>query len=214
MKLTKEQISYIIGFLHSDGHLYENTRNRGKISIELNEKDKDILIKIQKLIGGKISTRSRVTNFGPNTSVMLSIYSKNLRDYLKSQGMIAGKKSDIVQIPENLSQKDYLRGFVDGDGSIGITGNNEPFISIVTKSEKLKEQVLFFLELNFQIKKKLNRNKRDNIYNIVVKNESAQKFCNTMYDNSSISLDRKFNLYKDIMLWKRTKKYRAPRKNI
>jgi len=28
-------MSYLVGLLQTDGHLYENSRNRGKISIEL-----------------------------------------------------------------------------------------------------------------------------------------------------------------------------------
>lgn len=205
-KLSLEQISYLIGFLHSDGHLYETTRNRGNVSIELNIKDIDILYKIQSLIGGKIHQRKRITNFGYNHSAVLKVHSLETRNFLKKKGLIAGKKSDIVSIPDRLSIKHYLRGFIDGDGSIGFTGNNEPFISIVTKSEVLKNQILQYLFKKFQLVKNLNRNKRDNIYNITIKNENALKFSRILYNKSEIYMNRKYNSYILISQWKRTKK--------
>lgn len=205
-KLSLEQLSYIIGFLHSDGHLYEGTRNRGKISIELNVQDKDILIKIQSLLGGSIRERKRTTNFGYNHSAILEIFLLKIRTYLKSKGLIAGKKSEIVFIPSKLSVKHYLRGYLDGDGSIGITGNKEPFISITTKSDLLKSQIISLLEKKFKVIKNLNRNKRDNIYNITVKNETALKFGKMLYSKASIYMDRKYSLYIKISEWKRTKK--------
>lgn len=205
-RLSKEQISYLIGFLHSDGHLYENTRNRGKISVELNINDIDILTKIKNLIGGKIRERKRNTNFGFNHSAIIEIYSLEIRNFLKKKGMIIGKKSEIVSIPKNISVRHYLRGFVDGDGSIGITGNKEPFVSIVTKSEELKKQILKFLFKKLNLIKNLNRNKRDNIYNITIKNENALKFLNLLYKDSSIHMNRKYESYKKISQWKRTKK--------
>jgi len=205
-KLSLEQTSYLIGFLHSDGHLYETTRNRGKVSIELNIKDIDILYKIQSLIGGKIKERKRTTNFGYNHSCILEIHSLEIRNFLKKKGLMVGKKSDIVSIPKKLSIKHYLRGYVDGDGSIGLTGSNEPFISIVTRSEVLKNQILQYLFKKFQLIKNLNRNQRDNIYNITIKNENALKFSKILYNKSSIYMNRKYNSYIKISQWKRTKK--------
>ncbi len=38
------QKSYIMGLLMTDGNLYLTSRNRGHISIELSQKDQDILV--------------------------------------------------------------------------------------------------------------------------------------------------------------------------
>jgi sporulation protein YlmC with PRC-barrel domain len=206
MTLSLGQLSYIIGFLHSDGHLYETSRNRGKLSIELNKKDIDILVKLQNLIGGTIRERERATNFGYIQSVILTIHSFKIRTYLKKNGLIAGKKSSIVSIPNKLSITNYLRGFVDGDGSIGTTGNKEPFVSIVTSSEMLKDQICNFLGKKLGLIKALNRNKRDKVYNIVIKNENAIKFCRLLYYKSTIHMNRKYDSYKLLLNWKRTKK--------
>lgn len=206
MTLSKEQISYLIGFLHADGHLYETTRNRGKLSIEVDETDNDIIIKVQNLIGGTIRKRNRETNFGQNSSVILTQCGLETRKFLKSKGMIAGKKSLIISAPSKLSFNHYLRGYFDGDGSLGFTKNNEPFISFCVSSEKLKDQILTFLNEKLGITKNLKRNKRDKVYNIVVKNEGAIGLGKLMYKRSSIFLDRKKKKFNSLLKWKRTKK--------
>ena len=99
---------------------------------------------------------------------------------------------------------DFWRGVIDGDGSLGITSKNIPFISLVTKSENLKIEYLKFLEKYLNIKKSINRNKRDNVYNIMVTNENAIKLINLIYyDTSKIYLNRKFIKAKQVLLWQR-----------
>ena len=58
----------------------------------------------------------------------------------------------------------------------------------------------------FNIYKNVHPNKRDKIYNIVLKNEDAISFANFMYENNNIHLKRKYDKYKQFSQWKRTKK--------
>ncbi len=205
-ELTLDELSYIMGFLHTDGSLYETTRNRGRVYIELKSSDLDILEKIQKLLGGIITFRSRVTNFGSITTATLSVYLLETRNFLKRHGMIAGKKSDIVYMPDHLSITDYLRGVIDGNGSIGFNGNGTPYLSVVVCSEQLKNQILEFLDSYLDIRKNINRNKRDNVYNIMVTNENAVKFAELLYKDKKLYMNRKYNQYLKISEWVRTKK--------
>jgi hypothetical protein len=208
MDISNEILSYIIGFLHADGHLYETTRNRGKISIELADRDKDILIKINNVFykRGHITNRTRNTNYKKNyKSTILTICHKDIRDYLKSHGLIAGKKSYKVDIPENISKKNYMRGYLDGNGSLGFTSAGFPFLSITTASTFLKESICDFIYRITGKQKNINPNKRDNIYNIIVNREDAQKVASHLYKDSQIYLNRKYQSYLEIMKWKRPK---------
>ena len=36
-------LSYLYGFLQADGNLYEQSRNRGKLSIEISKRDENII---------------------------------------------------------------------------------------------------------------------------------------------------------------------------
>ncbi|KKM82790.1 hypothetical protein LCGC14_1315880, partial [marine sediment metagenome] len=100
---------------------------------------------------------------------------------------------------------DYWRGIIDGDGSLGITGKNLPFLGLVTDSDNLAEQFVSFLKNITGKNKTLNRNKRDNIYNILISREDAQKVVKKLYYKDCICLDRKKNRAKEVMSWKRPK---------
>jgi len=49
LDLTIPEHAYMFGFIQADGHLYQTTRNRGKLQIELKESDGCILEKSQVL---------------------------------------------------------------------------------------------------------------------------------------------------------------------
>ena len=103
------------------------------------------------------------------------------------------------------SEIDFQRGFIDGDGSIGITSQNIPFISLVTDSDKIKISYLDFLYRTYGLKKKSSRNKRDNAYNIMVTNEVAVQMAKDLYLNSDLYLDRKYKKALELQSWVRTK---------
>ena len=41
--LNHPDYAYLFGFIQTDGHLYNNTRDRGRLSIEIHKQDEDIL---------------------------------------------------------------------------------------------------------------------------------------------------------------------------
>lgn len=89
----------------------------------------------------------------------------------------------------------YIYGLLITDGSLYLsTRNRGPFISLVTKSENLKNEYLNFLFIELGITKNINRNNRDNIYNIYLSGNNAIKLAKILYiDNPGIYLDRKYN---------------------
>lgn len=87
-----------------------------------------------------------------------------------------------------------------------FTSNNEPFVSITVTSENLVKEYLHLLKQNFGVTKILNPNKRDNVYNITVKNEDAISLSNYLYKDSTIHLDRKYSKHLECLNWKRSKR--------
>ena len=72
-----DDFSYIIGLFQTDGHLSDNERNRGKLQLELNVKDCDIIYKIKNIldsmnVNSSISERDRRTNFGHSKTISLT----------------------------------------------------------------------------------------------------------------------------------------------
>lgn len=207
INLNNPFYAYLFGFIQTDGHLYKNTRNRGRLSIEVNKKDEDILWAFKSLIpfNSSITERVRETNFSNNyTSVIWRVYDKRFRDYLESWGLVSGCKSELIKPPScSFSKLDYFRGLIDGDGSLGLTSKGFPFLSLVTSSSHI---VVEYLELINQITGKVktsNRNKRDSIYNIVVYKEDAQILARNLYYDGCLCLTRKLIKANQVLSWSR-----------
>jgi len=197
-----KDISYLIGLFQTDGNIYDSTRNRGKAVIELSIKDEDIINKIKEIIPYNYTISKRKRNisireydYKEKEYVSIRICDQNFRKFLNYCGVPSGKKSSIIIPPlhlKNLSIKDYVRGLYDGDGSLGMTKTNIPYISIVTASENLANFLFEYIgEITGKPKKKINPNIRDNIYNIVITKEDAIKFCNEIYYEGCLCMDRK-----------------------
>lgn len=214
-KLNAEEVSYLIGFLQGDGHHGEDTRNRGKIRIKLAEKDIDILNKLENILGTiiNVSRCSRTDDiifskyqYQDYKTVNLTIHDLAFRTAIKPYVPV-GCKSDIIEPPlelSNFSKQDYIRGLIDADGSIGISKDNRPFISLCISSEKIKEFLIKDIEEVTGLKKYMNRNKRDNVYNIMLNNEIAIQYATYLYQNSNLYLDRKYNEYLAFSKWERS----------
>jgi len=88
--------SYFFGFIQSDGNLKKASRNRGRLEIELAERDKDILLSFKKLfptIYSAIRTRARDTNFKKNhKSAIFTVCSLEFRKEVNKLGLFYGKK--------------------------------------------------------------------------------------------------------------------------
>ncbi len=202
------RMSYLFGFLQADGSFCEQSRNRGKIRLEVSYRDKDVIYLLDDIIpcNSFISERTRNTNFKDDyKSICLTICDFEFREKMKMYGLPVGKKSHTITPPtiNSYSEVDYIRGLFDGDGSLGITSNNIPFVSIITASEKMKDYILDFFFRETGKLKKSSRNKRDGVFNIMITNEDAQKFVKDVYYDGCIALNRKKEKARQISEWVR-----------
>lgn len=202
-----ENKSYVYGLLGADGCLRLESRNRGSISMEISKRDEDIVHKLSTLIPNSIvSERTRNTNFKDNyQSITFANYHKPFRDMLIDFGYPTKDKKNLLTTPSSLySKRDFWRGIIDADGSIGYTSDGSPFVSLVVVGESLKDEYLNLLDYEFGIVKNVKRNVRDSVYNITVKHEDALSLSNYLYKDSCLYIDRKYNSYLTLLSWKRT----------
>ncbi len=212
-----DNFSYMIGLFQTDGSMSSSERNRGKFSLTLSVKDEDIIYKLKKLIpyNSNISKRIKKTHFERgdkiykynNEIISLTVSNKYFRDFLLTCNIPYGKKSKMILPPlhlKNFSEIDYIRGLFDGDGSLGFTKQGFPYIGFVTESENVKDYLLkFFSDITEKSLKDSNRNERDNIYNILLFKEDAVKFCESIYYKDCLSLNRKYEIAKNVINWVR-----------
>ena len=213
--LTNEQLSYLYGLFITDGFLTIKKRDSGKIyyelGIELNEKDSDILNKILKLLPeGHIYNRTRNTNFKENYTCNRFYYLKqDFPIWLIEKGFPLENKTENAAPPNwDYDENAFWRGVIDGDGSLGIRKcktkiGTEPYISLTTKSEKLKLAYHDYILKITGLNEKNKRNKRDNVYNIVLAKTRCWKICDELYKNDNIHLNRKYNKYLEILEWRK-----------
>lgn len=159
---------------------------------------------IQKLIPfhSSISERVRTTNFSQEyTSVIWRVYDKRFRKFLELWGLPNGSKSELIQLPNGpFSKIDYFRGIIDGDGSVGLTSNGFPFLSLVTSSSSIATEYLNFIQ---QVTGKTKQINRDRIYNIVVYKEDAQLLVTCLYYENCLAVSRKLAKAQEVLNWHR-----------
>ena len=65
LDVTKPHQAYMYGFIQTDGHMSKETRDRGRVTVEVSEQDRGVLETFATLIPyhSNISTRTRTTNF-------------------------------------------------------------------------------------------------------------------------------------------------------
>ena len=121
--MTLQEKSYIFGLLGADGSLYLTTQNRGKMTLEVNIKDKDICEKLFHIIpNSSVTERTRNTNFKDEYhSVVFSNHQLSFRQEMIDFGFPTEDKTNNISIPnQEYSERDFWRGVIDGDGKVKV----------------------------------------------------------------------------------------------
>jgi hypothetical protein len=207
MDLKVPEYAYMFGFLQADGHLSQQSRQRGRLTAEISARDIDLLREFQKLTpyNSSITERRRSTNFAESAhSAVWSLWSLEARTKLNDLGLPYGRKSKTIAPPHaEFSHRDYLRGVIDADGSVGFTKQRLPFISLTTASTEIGAYLCFYAREITGVERTIKRNKRDDIYNICYWKERAQKLAAHLYYPGCLSLQRKQTAAESLSAWVR-----------
>lgn len=129
--------AYWLGLMYADGWIADHTTGK-ECSIELNDSDAYLLSQFNTALGGvhqvKHKSNSRVFNgytYNTNTAV-LRVYSNDMFNDLYSHGFDTNKTySDRHPTRKDYGDfiKDFVRGYLDGDGCIYIDKSGHPTVS-------------------------------------------------------------------------------------
>ena len=212
LNLTHPDHAYFFGFAQTDGSHYAGTRQRGRLTIELSERDEAVLHSFTNLfdVYSRVSYRQRTTNFGPHRAATWTVCDLAFRRELVELGLPTGRKSATVAPPlTQFSVQDYLRGLIDGDGSVGFTRTGRPFIGFVTASQPLAE---FFCAQALSVVgayRTPKRNARDHVYNLMVAGDPAAPLAAWLYPDGGLALERKREAAALVAAWTRPSGMRA-----
>ncbi|NMD56845.1 MULTISPECIES: LAGLIDADG family homing endonuclease [Tsukamurella] len=202
-------IAYFLGLLHTDGTHHGDVGHKGRVTIELAERDVDILRALTEALPLKttIRTRTRVTNFSGGkqyTCFSLSVFDQEFRRWLATMRMPPGRKATSVGPPScEFSHRDYLRGIIDGDGSVGFTKTGTPFVSFVTASAELAEFVGGAIHATSHRSRTLRRNARDDVFNVMVTNVPAAQLADYIWPSPDVlGIERKKESGLSVAQWR------------
>lgn len=195
--------AYILGLLWADGH---NDVDRGKITLQLQDKDKELLEHINNAVE---SDRPlwlcplHDKNERWSNTYTLTLQSRHMSNILKSYGMIQ-RKSLVLEFPNFINAHLYgafVRGYLDGDGSICFNHQTKKtevsMIGTVMLLERIQE-ICKKLDIKASIYKKNNWSNMIRTLYITNKTDRV-KFLNWIYKDANLKMDRKYIKYQQLL---------------
>lgn len=206
-KIDTEAKAYFLGLLYADGY---NDEKRGAIHISLQERDKDILEKLNKNIESNkplhFMNRSHRKHKNPHQNMYkIEINSKIMSTDLAKLGCIQ-KKSLILkfpteeQVPKHLIHH-FIRGYLDGDGCISIRN-----ISIVSSKMFVEGLTIKLQELSIDTKSYCDKRGSEMTRELFLRTQiDCLKFLDFVYKDATIYLERK---HKRALLFRESHEYK------
>lgn len=194
-------MAYILGFIAADGCIIDRSKSTGDkvLSIALGEKDYSHLEKIRDELAPNKKIWKYTKKIGKNEHLIyyLRIGSRYICDKLMEIG-IYHRKSKTLKLPiiPDKYTNHFVRGYFDGDGSFGVYKNQER-VSIASGSKEFLEDInkIIHSECDLGIKN-IVYGKSSKAYYLIYHTLDAIKFCDWMYKNSALYLDRKYEKYR------------------
>lgn len=195
--IDTEEKAYWLGFIFADGNI-SSEGNRFEINLSI--KDIDHLIKLKNFLEYEEDIRVETHKEFGTVICRLAVRNKELWDTLNDKGCTP-RKSLTLQFPnisifENpLLIRHFIRGYVDGDGSLGIYNNIENLSILGT--ELFLKSILEYIPVLGYIRNKSSINYKNEAFELKYSSKKARQVARFLYEESTIYLERKYNIYID-----------------
>lgn len=197
-KIDTEEKAYWLGFLYADGSVQNHRKHYLRLELGLQERDLNHIEKFKEFISSKHSIAYRESS---KSHRIIFSDSKLCNDLVKL-GCIPNK-SLILKFPtEEQVPKEFIshfiRGYFDGDGYLSKPPKALT-ISLLGTLEFLNELTRILKKLNITTNV-LKKDKRilSNTFYFDLCGDKARNFLSFIYNDSTVSLDRKKQLFNKI----------------
>lgn len=203
--IQTEAQSYWCGFIMADGCVAIDKRtNSCELCIKLQAGDYKHLKKFNKSLDGNVPVTffNKMVTFPKKSEPSLShqcqirLYSEEMVHDIAKYGVIPNKslvKKFPNNIPENLMNH-FIRGYFDGNGTIGFVERKHKYCSFATGSKDFAEGLHSYLNEKVCKTSGIYLKKDSNVYSFSLKSfESMYLFLTYLYKDATIYLDRKFH---------------------
>lgn len=187
--IDSEDKAYFLGFFFADGH----NSSKNEICITIQERDGYILNNFLRILKSNHTIKRKEIN--GRTYSELRITNKKLSNRLRDIGANSNKTFNArfpSQISDNLTRH-FIRGFLDGDGSIDCNNPRVSFVGTYDMMADLQLIVESMMGIKGYIVEDL-RSEKIYYYNIYG-GKKCEEFLNHLYTDSNIYLHRKYKKY-------------------
>lgn len=181
--------SYYLGLLFADGSLEKN----GAVSIALKNDDGYII----KQLCEDIKISKDILSYSNKNATKFSIKNSNFRKFMKNNGFNPHHDYKLL-IPKNVKPDHFLRGYIDGDGSILIKhrNNKSRFLEIRIYCTYIEQADLILKLIRDNISLDINGPyQTKSIWVITASHLKAEKLASWVWKNPSRCLLRKYSKY-------------------
>lgn len=190
--------AYILGLLYADGN---RSGSSNTITINLQERDRDILDKIKHCIGfsGPLHYIDYHGEWNRQNQWKLAFSNKHMAEQLYQYGVVPNKEFK-VEFPTFLDEEllpHFIRGYLDGDGCIVKSEKRVSMTGTIMLLSGIKEYVESILGIHFSIQHYKKKNPITCDIRVAGRNQ-CKKFLDYIYDNATIYLNRKYELYQTL----------------
>lgn len=198
-------LAYILGLMATDGYV-QKANNDAYIGLAV--QDREILDKIQKLIGGR-PVKIYDTNLGMPMAKW-GFASHRVREELATYSIVP-QKTFILKPPTKLPKEyyiDYIRGFFDGDGSINLIQQKNLRWQLCSATREMLEWILQVLEsyginpVKIQERAPINQ-EGHTLYYIQYSTNATKEIYKILYTPNSLYLKRKKDAFDEYIKLKK-----------
>jgi hypothetical protein len=179
------EMAYVVGFVAADGYIYKKL---GRLEITLAKKDLEHLMKIRDLLESNVP----LIHIKKWDTFSLRIHSCKLIADLEKLGLFQNKSFTLLypEVPQKF-ESSFCLGYFDGDGYLGISKGKSLIAEVrgtLKFLESLKARNKFaFGSIAFN----------DNMPRWRLSGKNAFNFCNWIYSDVKLCLNRKREIYEN-----------------
>lgn len=189
--------AYWAGFIAADGYVSKKTN---QIGVSLSSKDHKHLCKFAKELGIKVRTRWRQTSLSPDIRSFseIAFSSKQMKEELAMIYNVVSNKSFILKPPVNLEAKllkAYLKGLIDGDGSILLKHKSTAIYLRfkIVGSYAICKFIKNYIESNYNLETNTKINPKKKIFSFEIVGRPARIFLEDLKKLRTPELERKWS---------------------
>lgn len=180
---------YWLGVMYTDGFICKKNKYTNYFGISVKVSDKEWLEKFKKYLKytGEIKTYIQTQGYSVgNPYVRLQIGNNKIVENLEQMGVIEHKTKKILSLPKVKYMDDFIRGVIDGDGSLR---KDYPDLRICGNYSFLKE-----IGDYFKYPYKIYSDK--SIFDLCYNAQPSRELEKRLYENAPVYLDRKYQIAK------------------